>query len=197
MAAKTATVTIPIVFSVGVDPVKVGLVKSLNKPGGNLTGVTNQNVDIAEKRLELMHELLPAATTISVLVNPTGVLSEPFLQALQPAARTLGLKLDILNASADRDFDTAFATLVQQRASALVISTDNFFNTRAEQLAALSLRHAVPAIYHNRPFVVAGGLISYGSDEAEYYRLAGIYAGRSSKARSRQTCQLSNYRKSS
>jgi putative ABC transport system substrate-binding protein len=178
MAAKTATVTIPIVFAVGVDPVKVGLVKSLNRPGGNLTGVTSQSLDVVEKRLELLRELLPTATTISVLVNPTSVLSEPFVQALQPAARALGLKLRILNASADRDFDTVFATLVQQRANALVIMTDTFFTTRAEQLAALSFRHAVPAIYQYRPFVEAGGLMSYGSDETEYYRLAGIYAGR-------------------
>ena len=146
VAAKAATVTIPIVFAVSADPVKVGLVNSLNRPGGNLTGVTNQNVNVAEKRLELMHELLPKATTITVLVNPTSVLSEPFVQALQPAARALGLKLHIVNASADRDFDTVFADLVQQRASALVISTDTFFNTRAEQLATLSLRYAVPAI---------------------------------------------------
>ena len=178
MAAKAATVSIPIVFAVAADPVKVGLVNSLNRPGGNLTGVTNQNVDVAEKRLELMHELLPTVTTITVLVNPTSVLSEPFVQALQPAARALGLKLHIVNATADRDFDTVFATLAQQRASALLISTDTFFNTRAEQLAALSFRHAVPAIYQYRPFVAAGGLMSYGSDETEYYRLAGIYAGR-------------------
>ncbi|MFZ1048574.1 MAG: ABC transporter substrate-binding protein, partial [Pseudolabrys sp.] len=172
------TVSIPIVFAVAADPVKVGLVNSLNRPDGNLTGVTNQNLDVAQKRLELMHELLPTVTTITVLVNPTSVLSEPFVQALQPAARALGLKLHIVNATADRDFDTVFATLAQQRASALLISTDTFFNTRAEQLAALSFRHAVPAIYQYRPFVAAGGLMSYGSDETEYYRLAGIYAGR-------------------
>src|SRR5262245_12495166 len=178
MAAKAATVTIPIVFAVGVDPVKVGFVKSLNRPGGNLTGVTSQSVIVAEKRLELLHELLPTTTTISVLVNPTSFLSEPFVQPLQAAARALGLKLRILNASADRDFDTVFATLVQQRPNALVISPDTFFTTRAEQLAALSFRHAVPAIYQYRPFVVAGGLMSYGSDETEYYRLAGNYTGR-------------------
>ena len=140
--------------------------------------MTNLNVDVAQKRLELMHELLPSAATITVLVNPTSVLAEPFVQAVQPAARALGLKLYILNASTDPDLDTAFATMVQLRASALVISTDTFFNTRAEQLAALSLRHAVPAIYQYRPFVAAGGLMSYGSDEVEYYRVAGVYAGR-------------------
>ena len=178
VAAKAATVTIPIVFAVATDPVKVGFVNSMNRPGGNLTGVTSQNVDVGQKRLELLRELLPTATIIAVLVNPASVLTEPFLQALQPAARALGLKLHIVNASAERDFDTVFATLVQQRASALVISPDNFFNTRAEQLAALSLRHAVPTIYQYRPFVAAGGLMSYGSDETEYYRLAGVYAGR-------------------
>ena len=143
----------------------------LCRPGGNLAGVTSQNVDVGQKRLELLRELLPTATIIAVFVNPTSFLTEPFLQALQPAARALGLKLHIVNASADRDFDTVFATLVQQRASALVISPDNFFNIRAEQLAALSLRHAVPTIYQYRPFVAAG-------DETEYYRLAGVYAGR-------------------
>ena len=178
MAAKAATATIPIVFAVAVDPVKVGLVTSLNKPSGNLTGVTNLNVDVAQKRLELMHELQPTAATIAVLINPTSVLAEPFLQAVEPAARALGLKLQILNASTDRELDTVFATLAQLRASALVVSTDIFFNTRAEQLAALSLRHAVPTIYAYRPFVAAGGLISYESDETEYYRLAGFYAGR-------------------
>ena len=123
VAAKAATATIPIVFAVAVDPVKVGLVASLNRPGGNLTGVTNLNVEVGPKRLELLHELLPTATIIAVLVNPTSpALAEPFLQALQPAARALGLQLHILNASTDRDFDTVFATLVQLRASALVIS---------------------------------------------------------------------------
>jgi putative ABC transport system substrate-binding protein len=178
MAAKAATATIPIVFAVAADPVKVGLVTSLNQPSGNLTGVTNLNVDVGQKRLELMHELLPTAATIAVLVNPTSVLTEPFLQALQPAARALGLKLHILNASTDRELDTVFATLAQLRLSALVVSPDNFFNTRVEQLAALSLRHAVSTIYAYRPFVAAGGLISYGSDEMEYYRLVGIYAGK-------------------
>jgi putative ABC transport system substrate-binding protein len=178
LAAKAATVTIPIVFAVAVDPVKIGLVASMSRPGGNLTGVTNLNVDVAQKRLELLHELLPTATTIGVLINPTGALSEPFLQLLEPAAGALGLKLHILNASADRDFDKAFATLTQLRASALLISTDTFFNTRTEQLAALSLRHAVPAIYQYRPFVAAGGLMSYGGDETEFYSLAGVYAGR-------------------
>jgi ABC-type uncharacterized transport system substrate-binding protein len=177
-AAKAATATIPIVFGVAVDPVELGLVASLNRPGGNLTGVTNLNVEVGEKRLELLHELLPTATIIAVLVNPTTPTTEPFLRALEPATSTLGLQLHVLNASTDRDFDTVFATLGRLRAGALVISPDLFFNTRSEQLAALSLRHAVPAIHQYRPFVAAGGLMSYASDETEYYRLVGIYAGK-------------------
>jgi putative ABC transport system substrate-binding protein len=179
VVAKAETATIPIVFGVAADPVKVGLVASLNRPGGNLTGVTNLNVEIGPKRLEVLHELLPTATSIAVLVNPGNpTIGEPFLRDLQPAARALGLQLHVLNASTDHDFDTVFATLVQLRAGALLISPDTFFNTRSEQLAALSLRHAVPAIYQYRRFAAAGGLISYGSDETESYRLVGIYAGK-------------------
>jgi putative tryptophan/tyrosine transport system substrate-binding protein len=179
VAAKAATATIPIAFAVAADPVEIGLVASLNRPGGNLTGITNLNVEVGPKRLELLRELIPAATIIALLTNPTSPrIAEGFLRALQPAASTLGLQLHVLNASTDRDFDPVFATMVQQRADALVIMPDVFFNSRIEQLAALSLRNAVPAIYQFRPFVAAGGLISYGSDEAEYYGLVGVYAGR-------------------
>lgn len=179
VAAKAATATVPVVFAVAVDPVKAGLVASLVRPGGNLTGVTNLGVEVAPKRLQLLHELLPAATTIAVLVNPANpALAEPFLRALQPVARSLGVQLNILNASSDRDLDKVFGTLGQQRAGALLIMPDVFFTTRAEQLAALSLRYAVPAIYEYRPFAAAGGLVSYGPDEVEYYRLVGIYAGK-------------------
>jgi putative tryptophan/tyrosine transport system substrate-binding protein len=178
VAAKAATTTIPIVFAVAVDPTKTGLVASLSRPGGNLTGVTNLNVEVGQKRLELLHELLPTATIIAVLVNPSSPTTEPFLRALQPAARALRLQLHVLNASTDRDFDTVFATLDRLRADALLISPDLFFYARVEQLAALSLRHAVPAIHQYRPFVAAGGLMSYASDETEYYRLVGIYAGK-------------------
>jgi ABC-type uncharacterized transport system substrate-binding protein len=158
---------------------KIGLVASLNRPGGNLTGITNLNVEVGPKRLELVRELIPAATIIALLVNPTSPsIAEGFLRALQPAARALGLQLHVLNASTDRDFDPVFATMVQLRADALVISPDTFFNTRIERLAMLSLHHAVPAIYQYRPFVAAGGVIGYGSDETEYYRLVGIYAGK-------------------
>ena len=179
VAAKAATATIPIVFAVAVDPVNLGFVASLNRPGGNMTGVTNLNVEIGPKRLELLRELLPAAKIIAVLVNPTSpALDEPYLRALQAAAGALGLQLRVLNASTESDLDTVFATLVQLRADALVIGPDIFFNTRSDQLAALALRHAVPAIYQYRPFAAAGGLISYGTDETEYYRLVGVYAGK-------------------
>jgi len=178
VAAKAATATIPIIFAVAVDPVKTGFVANLKRPGGNLTGVTNLNVEVAQKRLELLHELLPTATVIAALVNPTSALTEPFLQALQPAARALGVQLRVLQASTDRDLDAAFAKLVELRASALVISPDIFFNAHTEQLAALSLRHAMPTIFQQRTFVAAGGLLSYGSDESEYYRLVGIQAGK-------------------
>lgn len=179
MAAKAATATVPTVFAVAVDPVKAGLVASLIHPGGNLTGVTNLGVEVGPKRLEVLHELLPAATAIAVLVNPANpALAEPFLRAMQPVARALGVQLQVLNASTDRDLETVFATLGQQRAGALLIMPDVFFTTRAEQLAALSLRYAVPTIYEYRPFTSAGGLVSYGSDEVEYYRLVGIYAAK-------------------
>jgi len=179
VAAKAATTTVPIVFAVAVDPVKAGLVASLIRPGGNMTGVTNLGVEVGPKRLELLRELFPTATTIAVLVNPANpALAEPFVRALLPVASTFGVQLHVLNASSDRDLDTVFATVGQLRASALLIMPDVFFTTRAEQLAALSLRYAVPAIYEYRPFTAAGGLVSYGSDEVEYYRLVGIYAGK-------------------
>jgi putative ABC transport system substrate-binding protein len=179
VAAKAATATIPIVFGVAVDPVAVGLVASLNRPGGNVTGVTNQNVEIGPKRLELMHELVPAATIIALLVNPTSPsIAEPYSRVLQGAARALGLQLHVLGASIEPDFDTAFASLVQLRAGGLVIMPDNFFYSRTERLAALTVRHAVPAIFQSRAFAAAGGLISYGSSETDYYRMLGAYTGK-------------------
>jgi ABC-type uncharacterized transport system substrate-binding protein len=172
LAAKTATATIPIVFAVSADPIKIGLVASLNRPGGNLTGITNLNLELGPKRLELLRELIPTATIIALLINPTSPsIAEDFLRALQPAASTLRLQLHVLQASTEQDFDRAFAALAQLRADALLIMPDVFFNSRIEQLAALSLRYLVPAIFEYRPFVAAGGLISYGSDETEYYRL--------------------------
>jgi putative ABC transport system substrate-binding protein len=175
--AKTATATIPIVFETASDPVTLGLVASINRHGGNLTGVTNLNVEVGQKRLELLRELLPAARIIAVLVDPSDapILTEEFLHIMQAAAAALGMELHVLNASTDRDLDTVFATL---RADALVIGPYLFFTSRFERLGALSLLHAVPAIFSNRPFVAAGGLISYGGDEKETYRLVGLYAGK-------------------
>ncbi len=179
VAARRATATIPVVFAVAVDPVEVGLVSSLNRPGGNVTGVTNLNVEVGPKRLELLRELIPTATIIAVLVNPTSsVLTESFLHDLQPAAVTLGLQLHILHASTERDFDTVFSTLVQLRAAALVIGPDNFFYAHRSPLGALALRHAMPTISQNRSFARAGCLISYGGSETDYYRLLGSYTGK-------------------
>jgi len=179
LAAKAATATIPIVFAVSVDPTQVGLVASLNRPGGNVTGVTNQNSEIGGKRLEFLRELLPKATTIAVLSNPTNAaLSEQFTQALQATARTLGMQLHSVQASTESDLDAVFATLVQLRADALVIGPDVFFNSQGEQLAARALRHAMPTVYQYRPFAAAGGLVSYGASETEYYRLLGIQVGK-------------------
>jgi len=179
VAAKTATATIPIVFGVGVDPVKVGLIASLNRPGGNLTGVTNLNAELGPKRLELLRELLPRATIFAVLVDPTSpALAEGFSRDLQAAARTLGLQLHILHASTERDFDAVFATLAQLRAGGLIIGPGTFFSARGEQLAALTFRHAVPTIHQYHPFAAAGGLMSYGTSQTDYYRQVGAYTGR-------------------
>jgi putative ABC transport system substrate-binding protein len=176
VAAKAATTTIPIVFETASDPVTLGLVASLNRPGGNLTGATNLNVEVGQKKLELLRELLPAATVVAVLVDPSApAVTEQFLSNLQAAAPALGMQLHVLHASTDRDLDTVFATL---RADALVVGPYLFFNSRMEQLGALSLRHAVPAIFTYRPFVAAGGLLSYGANDTETYHLLGIYAGK-------------------
>jgi putative ABC transport system substrate-binding protein len=178
-AVKAAITTIPIVFTTGSDPVRIGLVASLSRPGGNVTGVTTLNVEVAPKRLEWAHELVPAATSIAVLVNPTNPNTETELRGLQSAARALALQLHILHASTERDLDTVFATLPQLRAGALVISgTDTFLISRSKQLAAMTLRHAVPAIFQFREFAAAGGLMSYGGNVTDSYRQAGIYAGR-------------------
>jgi putative ABC transport system substrate-binding protein len=178
LAAKAATTTIPIIFEMASDPTRLGLVASLNRPGGNATGVTNANVDIAPKRLQLLHELLPAASVIALLVNPANpTVAETNTKGLQAAAGALGLELHVLNASTEGDFDGVFAKLIQLRAGGLVIGPDPFFSSRSKQLAALTVRHAVPTIYENREFAVAGGLLSYG-DVTDAYRLAGIYVGR-------------------
>src|SRR5215210_2397264 len=178
LPAKAATTTIPIVFTIGFDPVAAGLVGSLNRPGGNLTGVTSLNLELGLKRLELMHELVPAASIMAFLVNPTSPSADTQLRDLQALARTTGRQLRVLHASTERDLDTVFATLVQLRAGGLVIGPDAFFNSRSEHLAALTVRHAVPAIFQFRAFAVAGGLVSYGGSLAELNRQSGVYTGR-------------------
>ena len=178
VAAKAATATIPIVFNTGVDPVELGLVASLNHPGGNLTGVTDLAQELGPKRLELLHELVPTATVVAVLVNPSYPGAEILLRDLQVAARTLALQIHVLHASTEHELDTAFADLVQLRAGALVIGPDSFFNSRSELLAALTVRHAVPAIFQYREFAAAGGLMSYGGSIMDQYRLVGAYTGR-------------------
>jgi ABC-type uncharacterized transport system substrate-binding protein len=180
LAAKAATATIPIVFEGGEDPIQLGLVASLNRPGGNITGVTQLNAETAPKRLELLHELLPTAKVIALLVNPADstLPVSSSTRAVQSAAHTLGLKLPVLNASGERDFDAVFANLNRLRASGLVIGPDALFNNYAEQLGALTLRHAVPTIFEIREFVAAGGLASYGGSLTDSYRLAGVYTGR-------------------
>jgi putative tryptophan/tyrosine transport system substrate-binding protein len=179
LTAKAATASIPIVFGIAADPVSVGLVASLRRPGGNVTGVTSLNIEVLPKRLELLHELLPSITNVGLLVNPAvPALAEPALSVSQAAAQALGLQLHAVHASSERDLDAIFASLIQLHAGALVIAPDNFFTAHSQQLAALATRHALPAIYEFRQFAVAGGLMSYGSSETEYYRLVGTYAGR-------------------
>jgi putative ABC transport system substrate-binding protein len=178
LAAKAATVTIPVVFFVGADPVRLGLVASLARPGGNLTGATTLNEELVTKRMELVHEAIPKATSLALLVNPTSpALAKAVVKDAQMAARDLGLSLDVLHASSERDFDSVFATLAQRQVGALVINTDALFISRSEQLGALALSHAVPAIFSYRSFAAAGGLMSYGTP-IEAYSLTGVYAGR-------------------
>jgi putative ABC transport system substrate-binding protein len=163
LAAKAATSTIPVVFWVGGDPIELGLVASLNRPEGNLTGVTTLASEIGPKRLELLQELLPTATVVALLVNPTSPgLAVSTTKDVQAAARALGLQLHVLHASTERDLDVVFANLIQLRAGGLVIGNDAFFSSQLEQLAALAIRHAVPTVYQFREFAAAGGLIAYG-----------------------------------
>ena len=178
-AAKAASATIPIVFVVGSDPVREGLVTSLNRPGGNLTGVMLFIEELVAKRLELLRELIPQARMIGVLFNPNSTTTgEHQMSEAQGAARTLGLELHVVRASSELDFEPAFAALVRQRVAALVVETSPFFNNLREPLIALAARHALPAIYGLREYAVAGGLVSYGTSRSEGYRQAGIYVGR-------------------
>jgi ABC-type uncharacterized transport system substrate-binding protein len=178
-AAKAATATIPIVFTAGFDPVEIGLVSSLRQPGGNITGVSVLDVELGPKRLELLHELVPTATVIAMLINPSDpVRSEIISKNLQSAARILGLEPHVLHASNDRDLDAVFTSLVALRAGGLVIGGDPFFNSRAQQFGVLSIRHAMPVAFQLREFAAAGGLMSYGTNIAEAYYHAGIYISR-------------------
>jgi putative tryptophan/tyrosine transport system substrate-binding protein len=181
VAAKAVTTTIPIVFLTGGDPVKMGLVASLNRPGGNLTGVTTLNLEMTPKRLEVLRELLPTTTSMAVLVNPTNnpVSVEAELRQAQAAAHTLGLQtIHMLQASTEPDLDGVFSTLIQQRVGGLVITADTFFSGKHAEVAALASRHAMPTISPYREFVTAGGLMSYGGSVTELYRLVGVYTGR-------------------
>jgi ABC-type uncharacterized transport system substrate-binding protein len=177
-AAKAATSTIPIVFGVGDDPVKIGLVPSLSRPGGNLTGMTPLNLELAPKRVELLHELLPAPNLIGVLLNPNNSNLEVQSKELQEAARTLGLQLSILYAGPEADLDAIFANVAKLHAAGLVIGADAFFNSQIDRLAAISVRHGVPTIYQDRLFAAAGGLMRYGGSVTDLFRQVGIYAGR-------------------
>jgi putative ABC transport system substrate-binding protein len=179
LAAKAASATIPIVFRLAADPIAAGLVASLSRPGGNVTGVTSLNLEVGSKRLEFLHELVPTATIMAALINPTNPTNAEILSRdLQATARLLGLQLHLLHASSDADIDAVFATLTELRAVGLVIGTDALFTSRDEKLAALGLRYRIPTIYQWRPFVAAGGLMSYGGSFADSDRLAGVYTGR-------------------
>jgi putative ABC transport system substrate-binding protein len=177
-AAKQATSAIPIVFTIGGDPVELGLVASLNRPGGNVTGITQFTAPLETKRLDLLHELIPGATTIGLLVNPNNPNSEGQLRDVPEAARVRGLQLHILRATAETGFEPAFVTFAERKVGAVVVASDPFFHSRREQLVALAARHALPAVFHQREFAVAGGLMSYGTSATDMYRQAATYAAR-------------------
>jgi len=178
LAAKTATATIPIVFSFGADPIKVGLVPNLNRPGGNVTGATTFSIELNKKKLEILHDLVPATAAIALLVNPDNGSADIVVQDTREAAHALGRRLLFLRASNEREIDTAWAGIVEQGAGGLVVSPDGFLSAMYDQLAAQAARHKVPAIHEARVFARAGGLISYGADGVEAARQAGIYVGR-------------------
>ena len=178
LAAKAATTTIPVVFAIGADPVDLGLVSSLNRPGGNVTGVTFFVNTLGAKRLELLRELVPSATVMGFLVKPTNPTSESQVADVRAAARERGVDLLVANAGSERDIDAAFASFVQQRVNALFVASDAYFSNRRDQLVALAARHALPAIYPNRTAVEAGGLMSYGPNITDVYRQCGVYTGR-------------------
>jgi putative tryptophan/tyrosine transport system substrate-binding protein len=178
LAAKAATATIPIVFTVGSDPVKIGLVSTLSRPGSNLTGVTRFNVELGPKRLEFLHDLVPSANRVGLLVNASNPNTETLADAMRGAARSLGVEIHLVTAGRDSELDGAFDTFDKLQAGALVIGNDPFFNSRSEHLAGLALHHSIPAIYQYRQFVEAGGLASYGASNADSHRQLGAYVGR-------------------
>jgi len=179
LAAKAATTTIPIVFEMAGDPVQLGLVTSLNRPDGNITGVATLNIEVMPKRLQLLHEVVPSAKVVALLVNPAdATVADIQTREARSAAHTLGLELHVLNATTETDFDAVFANIIQMQAGGLVIGADPLFASRSKQLGELTLRHAVPAIYGRHDFTAAGGLLSYGPDQADAYRRTGIYVGR-------------------
>jgi putative ABC transport system substrate-binding protein len=178
VAASKARLQVPVVFTTSGDPVQLGLVKSLSRPDANMTGASQLNVEVAPKRLELIHELLPAASSFGLLVNPNNPVAATVSRQIEAAAATLGLKLHVLRASTADDLTAAFETLVREQASGLVIGTDTFFNSQSEDIARLAIRHRVPTVYQYPEFTAAGGLMSYGGNVTESYRLAGGYAGR-------------------
>lgn len=178
LAAKSATAAIPIVFEMGGDPVALGLVSSLARPGGNLTGVSSLSVEVSRKRLEFMHDLLPSADLFAVAANPTSPTAGSQLKNLETAAQTLGLQLHVLNASTEQEFDAMFTAVPRLRAGGLVFTSDPYFAYRSGKLAERAIRHAVPAVTQSRDFPIAGGLMSYGGDFEQSHRHAGVYAGR-------------------
>jgi putative tryptophan/tyrosine transport system substrate-binding protein len=179
LAAKAATTTIPIVFGVGEDPVKLGLVASLARPGGNATGINFFAQEVTAKRVELLHELVPKAARMAVLVNPGNIpTAEAALRDVPEAARAIGLQIQVLNASTSREIEAAFAALVRDRADALFVAADGFFNSRRVQLAIMAARHVIPAAYSSREYVEAGGLMNYGTNLPDAYRQVGVYTGR-------------------
>jgi len=178
LAVKAATTTIPIVFTIEGDPIAAGLVPTLDRPGGNVTGVAISKMEVGPKRLELLHQVIPTASAVALLVNPTNPAAESLVRDAQPAARSLGLQLHVLKASVAGDIDAAFAALPGLQAGGLVIGSDPFFDSRSLHIAALALQHSVPAIYQHRAFTAAGGLISYGASLADAFQLAGVYTGR-------------------
>jgi len=178
LAAKAATRTIPIVFTTGSDPVQLGLVESLNRPGGNLTGITQLTEEVAPKRIELAHELIPTASVVGLLINPKNFLAKSFTDASRKAATTLGLQVEVVHASTEAELDAAFSAFRQMRVDALAIGGDNFFNNQSELLATLAIRYLLPSVYQNHEFTAAGGLVSYGGNLLESYHIAGVYTGR-------------------